>query len=83
MYLMHKYWARKPHNVVGKYIQHYSRRNDIVLDPFSGSGVTLIESLKYKRKAIAVDLDPVGTFITKMTVIPVDINKFIQIYNIM
>jgi DNA modification methylase len=56
MYLMHKFWARKPHNVVGEYIEHYSKKGDIVLDPFVGSGVTAIEALKRGRKAIAIDL---------------------------
>ncbi len=76
MYLMHKYWARKPHNVVSEYIQHYSSEGDVVLDPFSGSGVTAIEALKAKRKAIATDLDPTSTFITKMTISNVDLGEF-------
>ena len=76
MYLMHKYWARKPHNVVGKYIEHYSKKGDIVLDPFVGSGVTAIEALKRGRKAIAIDLDSIATFITRMTLKPIDIKKF-------
>jgi len=76
MYLMHKFWARKPHNVVAEYIKHYSKEGEIVLDPFVGSGVTAIEALKHGRKAIAIDLDPVATFITRMTLIPVDLNKF-------
>lgn len=76
MYLMHKYWARKPHNVVREYIEHYSSEGDTVLDPFSGSGVTAIEALKAKRKAIATDLDPMSAFITKMTVRPVDLEEF-------
>jgi len=76
MYLLHKYWARKPHNVVAEYIKRYSEENDIVFDPFCGSGVTLIEALRCGRKAIAVDLDPVATFITKMSVIPVNLDKF-------
>jgi len=74
MYLMHKFWARKPHNVVAEYIKHYSKPGDIVLDPFCGSGPTLIESLKLKRKAVGVDLDPMATFITRMSAMPVNIN---------
>jgi DNA modification methylase len=76
MYLMHKFWARKPHNVVGEYIEHYSKKGDIVLDPFVGSGVTAIEALKRERKAIAIDLDPIATFITRMTLKPINLKKF-------
>ena len=69
---MHKYWARKPHNVVAEYIKYYSKPREIVLDPFAGSGVTAVEALKLKRKAIAIDRNPVSTFITEMTAIPAD-----------
>jgi len=76
MYLMHKYWARKPHNVVGEYIEHYSKKGEIVLDPFVGSGVTAIEALKRGRKAIAIDIDPLSTFITRMTLKPINLKDF-------
>jgi len=80
MYLMHKYWARKPHNVVGEYIEHYSRKGEIVLDPFVGSGVAAIEAVKRGRKAIAIDLDPISTFITRMTLVPADLKKVTKAY---
>ena len=76
MYLMHKYWARKPHNVVAEYIKKYSEEDEIVLDPFCGSGVTAIESLRLGRKVIAIDINPVATFITRMTAIEVDLEEF-------
>ena len=76
MYLMHKYWARKPHNVVGEYIERYTKKGEIVLDPFTGSGVTAIEALKRGRKAVAMDLNPIAIFITRMTLKPLDIAKF-------
>ena len=79
-YLMHRYWARKPHNVVSEYIEHYSKEGEIVLDPFAGSGVTAIESLILKRKAIAVDLDPVSNFITRCTVLTADIIALDEIF---
>jgi DNA modification methylase len=76
MYLIHKFWARKPHNVVAEYIAHYSKKGELVLDPFCGSGVSIIESLRLGRRSIGIDLDPIATFITRMTVVPVDLNEF-------
>ncbi len=74
MYLMHKYWARKPHNVVSEYIENYTKEGELVLDPFCGSGPTPIEAIKLGRKGIGVDLNPISTFVTRMTAMPVDIN---------
>ena len=74
MYLMHKYWARKPHNVVSEYIGNYTKEGEIVLDPFCGSGPTPIEATKLGRKSIGIDLNPISTFVTRMTAIPVDVN---------
>ena len=76
MYLMHKWWARKPHNVVAEYIERYSKKGNIVLDPFSGSGVTVIESIRHGRKAVSVDLDPIASFITEMTLKKVNLKKY-------
>ena len=75
MYLMHKYWARKPHNVVSQYIETYTKEGEIVLDPFCGSGPTPIEAIKSGRKGIGIDLNPISTFVTRMTAMPVDINS--------
>jgi len=70
IYLMHKFWARKPHNVVSRYIEYYTNPGDVVLDPFVGSGVTVIEAARLGRKAIGNDLNPIATFITEMTLAP-------------
>jgi len=75
MYVVHKYWARKPHNVVAEYIKHYSKGGDIVLDPFVGSGVTALEALKSGRKAIGLDLNPMSIFITKLTGLTVNLDE--------
>lgn len=80
MYLMHKYWARKPYNVVSRYIDTYSKEGEIVLDPFCGSGPTPIEAIKLGRKGIGIDLNPMATRITKMTAIPVDIEDIENIF---
>lgn len=75
-YLMHRYWGRKPHNVVNTYIKHFTNHNEIILDPFMGSGVTIIESLKLGRRAIGFDLNPISWFIVKTTIEKIDLINF-------
>jgi DNA modification methylase len=70
IYGMHKYWSKKPPNIVASFIERFSKPGDIVLDPFSGYGVTGIEALKLKRKAIIIDLNPVASFISKNILSP-------------
>jgi len=73
MYKVHKYWARKPWYVVSRYIQHFTREGETILDPFCGSGVAGVEAIANGRKAVLVDLNPIAAFITKNTA-RVDIN---------
>lgn len=78
---MHRWWARKPHNVVAEYITHYSKEGEIVIDPFCGSGVTLAEALRLKRKAIGVDLNPMAIFLTRITVQYAKLNDLQNAFN--
>ena len=73
MYVWHKYWSRKTWNVVGEFIKNYTRENDVVFDPFSGSGVTAIEAVRNKRRAIVCDLNPTAAMITDLTLRPVSL----------
>jgi putative DNA methylase len=76
VYKMHKYFARRPWNVFSTLVEQHSSADDIIMDPFMGGGVTVIESLRLKRKAIGIDVNPLATFITKMETTPLDINRF-------
>ncbi len=80
IYRMHQYRARKPENIVRQYIEHYTNKNEIVFDPFVGSGVTAIEAIRLERKAIALDLDPIAILITRVTAKPIDLKKVDQTY---
>jgi DNA modification methylase len=48
----------KPVALVADAIKDCSRRNDIVLDPFSGSGTTIIAAEKTGRRARVIEIDP-------------------------
>ena len=75
VYKIHKYWARKPWNVVAEYIDKYSSEGDLVIDPFCGSGLTGAESILQNRNFLGIDLNPMATMITKGTLQFCDIEE--------
>ena len=48
----------KPVELVERAISNSSRRGDVVLDPFAGSGTTLIAAERTGRRARLIELDP-------------------------
>ncbi|MDD5589508.1 MAG: site-specific DNA-methyltransferase [Candidatus Nanoarchaeia archaeon] len=47
-----------PENLVRDHIISWSNENDIVLDPFNGSGTTCKIAKRYNRKYIGIDISP-------------------------
>ena len=76
MYKMMKWWGGKPHSIWSEYIERYSKKGDVVLDPFCGRGVGVIESARLGRKAIGMDMNPIAIFQTRMISQKLDIEKF-------
>src|SRR5213078_3222585 len=64
-YGVHPYFTRRPANVVRAYVERYSQPDDVVLDPFGGTGVTAIEAFLLRRHAIQNDLNPFANFIAQ------------------
>ncbi|HNX82686.1 MAG TPA: DNA methyltransferase [Candidatus Omnitrophota bacterium] len=77
-YLIHKYWARKPHNVVASFIKKYALENAYVLDPFCGSCVTNIESAKLGINSIGIDINPISGLIGNVSTTKVIMSKIID-----
>jgi 16S rRNA G966 N2-methylase RsmD len=80
MYVWHKYWSRKTWNVVGEHICAYTQPQQIVFDPFAGSGVAAIEAARHRRRAIVCDLNPVASHITELTLRRVDTFKLLEAF---
>jgi len=76
VYRMHRYFARRPYSVFSELISHYTSPTDVVLDPFCGGGVTLVEGVLQGRRVIGYDLNPLAVFITKMELLDVDTREF-------
>ena len=73
---MHRYFARRPNSVFSGLVSWYSKEGDVILDPFMGGGVTIVEATIQERRAIGYDINPLSTFITKMEISDLDVSKF-------
>ncbi|QTA90952.1 DNA methyltransferase [Desulfonema magnum] len=72
VYALHKYWGKKPYNIISDFIKKYTKPYDIVLDPFSGSGVSVLEAVFNKRKGFGIDINPSAVFITEQLLSGID-----------
>jgi putative DNA methylase len=76
VYKMHKYFARRPHNVFRNLVEFYTNPGDVILDCFGGGGVTLVESLAVDRKSIYCDSNPLAAFIARCQISRVSISAY-------
>lgn len=76
LYRAMKYWGKKPHNIWRQFIEHYCPTMGLVVDPFVGSGIAAFEAVKAGRRAVALDLNPLSSFIIEVTASKFDEGKF-------
>lgn len=77
IYGMHKYWSKKPYNIIRDFILRYTEPSEIVTDPFCGSGISITESIFTGRKGIGIDINPSAIFITKQMLKKIE-PKFVE-----
>ena len=65
-----RYPARFHPPVVAELLERYTLPGQRILDPFSGSGTTMIEAAARKRAAIGADVDPVAALISRAKATP-------------
>jgi hypothetical protein len=70
---LHAFAARCPPALADWAISHFSRPGQVVLDPMSGSGTTLVEACLLGRVARGADIDPVARLIGKVKATPVEV----------
>jgi len=61
-----------PSNLIG----YFTEKGDTVLDPFCGSGTSLVEAFRLDRKPIGIDLSPTAIIITKARLAKINSDRF-------
>ena len=76
LYTVHRYFARRPHNVFRHLLRYYLRQpNQLVLDPFAGGGVSVVEALSLGHRCIAFEINDLAAFIIRNELTFVDSEK--------
>ncbi len=56
-------------------IEKFTKPQDVILDPFCGSGTLLVEALPLGRRIIGIDVDPVATFVSNAKILPISASR--------
>ena len=63
---IHSYPAMMMQRIARNFIQQYASKDSVILDPYMGSGITLLEGVvENVKKVIGFDLNPLAVLITK------------------
>lgn len=64
----HKYWGKKPIECLGFLIESLTAEDDLIIDPFLGSGLLARECALRKRRFVGIDLNPFAVELSRLMV---------------
>lgn len=74
-YITHGYYtypAKFIPQLASRLICEYSHENDIVIDPFMGSGTTVVEAIVNGRIGIGTDINEIANLLSKVKTTPIE-----------
>jgi len=77
---IHRYSGKFIPQIAKQVIELLTNENDIVLDPYCGSGTTLLEASLSNRRSVGIDLNPLAVLISKVKTTPVNNSEISAFY---
>ena len=71
---IHPYPAMMIPQVARRLIQDYGREEGVLLDPYCGTGTTLLEAMLANLDSIGTDLNPLARLIARTKTAPIDLD---------
>jgi DNA modification methylase len=71
---IHAFAAKFPPQLPRAFIESLTSPGDVVLDPMSGSGTTILEAYTLNRRGVGFDIDPLAVKIARVKTTPLDID---------
>ncbi len=68
----HPFPAKFPPQLPAHFIESLSVPGDVVLDPMLGSGTTILEAVRLRRRAVGCDIDPLARLIAEAKLTSLD-----------
>lgn len=78
---LHVYPAKFPPSVPRFLLDNYAKRGDLVLDPFCGSGTTLVESRLKGIDCVGVDVNGLAALLSKVKATPLSPTQFMTVHS--
>jgi SAM-dependent methyltransferase len=69
---LHPYPARMVPQIARRLLKMYARKNDVVLDPFCGSGGVLVEARLAGLNSVGIDINPLACLLAEVKSNPID-----------
>ena len=76
---LHRFAAKFIPQIPAWALDNFAHEDSVVLDPFMGSGTTLVEGTTRAGTYIGVDIDPLARFIAGAKTVKVDHNRVIEL----
>ena len=77
----HKYWGKKPVECLSYLIEALTLEQEIVLDPFVGSGLVAREASDRNRRFIGIDINPIAIELSRLAVSPPNVADFFEAFS--
>jgi adenine-specific DNA methylase len=72
---IHPYTAKLIPHIPRYFLEKYTKKGEVVLDPFCGSGTTLLEARLLERNAVGIDINPLARLISDVKTTPINAEK--------